>query len=74
MDTREFLTALGFERGTGYPGEVWTNTDNAWMTQVWVYFYPDHIHFGLSYDASAGFDPKKFFRWWEEVSDEKHHE
>ena len=74
MDTREFLTALGFERGTGFLGEVWTNTDSAWMTQVWVYFYPQHMDFHLSYYAYAGFDSKKFFRWWEEVSDAEHFE
>jgi hypothetical protein len=71
-DLNDLLGGLGFVRGTGFEGEVWTNPNSEWMSQVWIYF----SHFeggGWSWNAANGFDLAKFFRWWEGVFQYKHH-
>lgn len=64
----DLLSALGFVRGTGFDGEVWTNTESEWMAQVWVWFGGKFTNDHMRYDARNGFDLAEFFKWWEKVS------
>lgn len=67
-----WLESLGFRRGEGFDGEIWTNPDSEWMTQVWIKFSGSEKPWALWYDATEGFDLKDFFQWWEERSSEAH--
>lgn len=65
------LGALGFVRGTGFDGEVWTNPENIYLSQVWIHFSGDFQKWEAAYDARAGFDLGAFFKWWCEHSQEE---
>ncbi len=74
LSIRVLLASLGFICGDGFEGEVWTNVESAWMTQVWIRLKGDH-HIGLlGWDATKGLDVAAFFKWWEEMSAESYHE
>lgn len=63
--TYKIIESLGFKRGTGFKGEVWTNGENIHVSQVWIYFsgsFPER--FSDAYDARSSFDLKSFFEWW----------
>ena len=70
----DLLGAVGFIRGTDFDGEVWTNVDSEWMTQVWVYLSGEPGNFKLNYDGRKNFDFGKFFKWWEEISRDEYYE
>jgi len=67
-ELNDLLSNLGFIKGTGFDGEVWTNIDSEYLTQVWICITGDPTKGSLSYDATKGFNLAHFFKWWEKVS------
>lgn len=64
----QLLCAIGFIRGNGFDGEVWTNCESLVLEQVWIYFSGEVPNSTYVYDATSGFDFKKFFAWWEALT------
>lgn len=73
VENERILTALGFVRGKGFDGDVWTNPNPDWMTQVWIVFSGEEVPF-RGFSARKGFDLETFFGWWETQSREEHEE
>lgn len=61
----EILVALGFQRGTGFLDECWTNPDSPYMVQVWVVTQGEFWETQRMYDARTNKDLQTFFEWWE---------
>lgn len=74
LSSSDLLAALGFIRGTGFDGEVWTNVDSLWMTQVWVCISGNCEGGDYWFDARTGINLKDFFSWWENRSKEEYFE
>jgi hypothetical protein len=73
------IAALGFVPCVGFEcGEVWTNPESPWLTQVWIHLSGifeerESLPSGLHWDARDGLDLAEFFKWWQRVSAEAHH-
>jgi len=59
------LAQLGFVRGHGFDGEVWTNINHKQMAQVWVMTSGEFKPSDLWWDATGDVDLKSFFEWWD---------
>jgi len=76
FDLRVILSALGFVQGTGFNGEVWTNPDDEWMTQVWACLKGKMDNNNRWYDARGHFDLADFadfYKWLGSVSAKDHY-
>jgi len=71
-ELRTLLSELGFTKGKGFDGEIWTNRKSEWMAQVWICLSGKSTSLYFNYDARNDFKLVDFFQWWEKVSTIEH--